>query len=133
SSELWFKCILSELDGLYSSLREGDVGASLWRANRINALMRIVASQLSALDTLPPQRFARFRGYLGSSSGSQSNQFRAIEAASGRRDEHFLNIVNEHGAAPPAVREWLDREQMEDLFLGLVKRAGTTLDELYTG
>src|SRR5690606_28648937 len=80
SSELWFKCILSELDGLYSSLRARDAGASLWRTNRINALMRIVSAQLSSLDTLPPQRFARFRGYLGSSSGSQSDQFRAIEA-----------------------------------------------------
>lgn len=133
SSELWFKCILSELDGLYSSLRARDAGASLWRTNRINALMRIVSAQLSSLDTLPPQRFARFRGYLGSSSGSQSDQFRAIEAASGRRDEHFLNIVGEHGSAPATVREWLDREQLQDLFLTLVNDAGTTLDELYTG
>ena len=38
---------------------------------RINALMRIVSAQLSALDTLPPQRFAEFRGYLGSASGGQ--------------------------------------------------------------
>ena len=47
--------------------------------------------QLSALDTLPPQRFAQFRGSLGTSSGSQSVQFRAIEAASGLRDHTFLH------------------------------------------
>src|SRR5690606_4358423 len=133
ASELWFKCILAELDGLFSSLRDADVGESLWRANRLNALMRIVAAQLSALDTLPPQRFAQFRGYLGSSSGSQSNQFRAIEAASGLRDEHFIRVVSEHGAPPAQVQEWLARDTLQDLFVRLVERRGTTLDELYTG
>ena len=64
---------------------------------RVNALVRIVTSQLSALETLPPQRFAQFRGYLGTSSGSQSVQFRAIEAMSGLRDPHFIQVLEEHG------------------------------------
>lgn len=133
SSELWFKCILSELDGLYSALESGTAGAALWRANRVNALTRIVTAQLGALDTLPPQRFAQFRGYLGSSSGSQSVQFRAIEAASGLRDEHFVNVVSEHGGPPGEVTRWLKRSTLQDLFVSLVERNGTTLDELYTG
>ncbi len=133
SSELWFKCILSELDGLYSALESGTVGAALWRASRVNALTRIVTAQLGALDTLPPQRFAQFRGYLGSSSGSQSVQFRAIEAASGLRDEHFVNVVSEHGGPPEEVTRWLKRSTLQDLFVSLVERNGTTLDELYTG
>lgn len=133
SSELWFKCILSELEGLYESLESGTVGASLWRVQRVNALTRIVTAQLSALDTLPPQRFAQFRSYLGSSSGSQSIQFRAIEAASGLRDEHFRQVVSEHGGPPPEVSAWLDRDTLQDLFLRLVERAGLTLDDLYTG
>jgi hypothetical protein len=54
---------------------------ALWHVQRINALMRIVSQQLSSLETLPPQHFAAFRGYLGTSSGSQSIQFRAVEAA----------------------------------------------------
>jgi len=133
SSELWFKCILSELDGLYEALVREDVGASLWRANRVNALTRIVTAQLGALDTLPPQRFAQFRGYLGSSSGSQSVQFRAIEAASGLRDEHFVKVVSEHGEPPSEVSCWLGRETLQDLFARLVERKGSTLDALYTG
>ena len=56
--------------------------------------MRIVSAQLSALETLPPQHFAEFRRYLGSSSGSQSVQFRAIEAASGLRDAHFMHVLD---------------------------------------
>ena len=45
---------------------------------RLNALVRIVSAQLSALETLPPQHFAQFRGYLGSSSWSQRVLFSAI-------------------------------------------------------
>ena len=82
SSELWFKAILHDIHGLVGAFEARDGGQALWRLQRINALMRIVSSQLSSLETLPPQHFAQFRTYLGSSSGAQSKQFRAIEAAS---------------------------------------------------
>ena len=47
------------------------ISDTVWN-RRLNALVQIVAAQLTALETLPPQHFAQFRGYLGSSSGSQS-------------------------------------------------------------
>ncbi len=133
ASELWFRCILHELDGLVDAFVAHDAGRALWSISRINALTRIVAAQLSALDTLPPQRFAQFRGYLGSSSGSQSVQFRAIEAASGLRDEHFIRVLSEHGPIPDQVARWLDRPTLQELFLTLVEHEGITLDALYTG
>ena len=133
ASELWFKVILHELDGLVSCMEARDVGTALWRIRRVNALMRIVSTQLSSLDTLPPQRFLQFRGYLGSSSGSQSAQFRAIEAASGLRDEHFLSVIGEHGDPPDAVRRALERPTLQALFLALVEAEGATPEALYTG
>jgi tryptophan 2,3-dioxygenase len=133
ASELWFKAILHEIDGLVHTMAEGRTGFALWHAQRINALTRIVSAQLSSLDTLPPQHFAQFRGYLGSSSGSQSAQFRAIEAASGVRDPHFLNAIHEHGDPPEVVARWLDRPTLQQLFLDLVAREGSTLEALYTG
>ena len=133
ASELWFKVILHELDGLVAAMARRDTGAALWRATRVNALMRIISAQLSALDTLPPQRFLQFRGYLGTSSGSQSAQFRAIEAASGLRDEHFLHVLREHGEPPAAVRRALERPTLQALFLELLAAEGTTPEALYTG
>ena len=133
SSELWFKAILQELDGLVGAMERGEVGFALWHVQRINALVRIVSAQLASLDTLPPQHFAQFRGYLGSSSGSQSAQFRAIEAASGLREPHFMHAITEHGAPPAVVQRWLDRPTLQALFLGLVAREGVSLEELYTG
>ena len=131
SSELWFKVILHELESLVSAMRAHNALDSLFVMRRINALVRIVSDQLSALDTLPPHRFAQFRGYLGTSSGSQSAQFRAIEAASGLREPHFLHALAEHGDPPAVVRRWLDRPTLQEQFSAMVTAAGTTLEGLY--
>ena len=133
ASELWFKVILHDLDGLIDALERRDTGRALWYSGRINALMRIVSAQLSALDSLPPHHFAEFREYLGTSSGSQSVQFRAIEATSGLRDEHFMHVIEEHGEPPAAVRRALARPTLQDLFLHLVDAERTTLEQLYVG
>jgi len=133
SSELWFKVILQEIDALVAALTQGETMYAVLSVRRLNVLTRIVSGQLSALDTLPPQHFAQFRGYLGSSSGSQSFQFRAIEAASGLRDPHFMKVLEEHGELPAQVRAALARPTLQELFAGLLEREGVALEELYTG
>ena len=133
ASELWFKEILHELDALIDVLSRGEAEFALFRMGRINALMRIVSAQLSALETLPPQHFAEFRRYLGSSSGSQSVQFRAIEAASGLREPHFMHVLAEHGDIPPLVQRALGRPTLQELFLALLRTRGVKLEALYVG
>jgi tryptophan 2,3-dioxygenase len=133
ASELWFKVILADLGALIEAMEQGESGRSLWHVQRINTLMRIVSQQLTSLGTLPPQRFAAFRGYLGSSSGSQSAQFRALEAASGLRDEAFLQALKDRGPLPEPVSKALARPTLQSLFVNLVKSEGLSLDELYTG
>ncbi len=133
SSELWFKEILHELDLLIESFMKREAEFALFRMGRINALMRIVSAQLSALETLPPQHFAEFRRHLGSSSGSQSVQFRAIEAASGLREPHFMHVLTEHGPIPEVVQRALARPPLQELFLDLVKGQSTDLESLYVG
>jgi tryptophan 2,3-dioxygenase len=133
ASELWFKAILRELEALVGALSARGAEPALWHVGRLNGLMRIVASQLAALDTLPPQRFLQFRSYLGSSSGSQSVQFRAIEAASGLRESHFLAALREHGEIPPLVAQWLEQPTLQELFLALLARDGVAPEDLYLG
>jgi len=133
ASELWFKAILHDLDGLITALEAREAGQALWRAQRLNVLMRIVSGQLSSLESLPPQHFAQFRTYLGTSSGAQSVQFRAIEAASGLRDPHFMQALEEHGEVPEIVRRAIERPTLQELFLGLLDFQGATIDELYLG
>ena len=132
SSELWFKVILHELESLVAAMEARQTLTTLFIMRRVNALVRIVSDQLSALDTLPPHRFAEFRGYLGTSSGSQSAQFRAIEAASGLREPHFMHALAEHGDPPAIVARWLARPTLQDQFSAMVVDAGTTIEGIYS-
>lgn len=132
ASELWFKVLLHEFDQLIVRLEAADAQAALTTMQRINTLVELVAHELSALDTLPPQRFAQFRGYLGSSSGSQSAQFRAIEATSGLRDPHFMAALKEHGEIPAVVQRAIGRPTLQALFIALLERHGATLESIYT-
>ena len=128
ASELWFKVVRAELDALHAALADAAGGGAeewaLWRVQRLNTLTRIVSEQLTALDALPPQRFLQFRGFLGSSSGSQSVQFRAIEAASGLRDPHFVQALREHGEIPALVQRELDQPALQELLIGLFAHHG---------
>ncbi len=132
ASELWFKLILHELDGLRGLLEGHDTLGAVGAVRRLNALVGIVTGQLSALETLPPQRFAQFRGFLGTSSGSQSFQFRAIEARSGLRDAHFIQALSEHGPIPPLVQEALDTPPLQTLFNDLLAAQKVTVEEIYS-
>jgi tryptophan 2,3-dioxygenase len=133
ASELWFKVLRHEMDTLITALAAHDTMRALLAVQRVNVLTEIVAQQLSALDTLPPQRFAQFRGYLGQSSGSQSAQFRAIEATAGLRDPHFLQTISEHGEPPDEVRAALARPPLQDLVLAHLHKLQVELESLYTG
>jgi tryptophan 2,3-dioxygenase len=131
ASELWFKLILHELAALVTQLEQNDTLGAVSAVKRLNALVRIVTAQLTALETLPPQRFAQFRGYLGTSSGSQSQQFRAIEAMSGLRDQHFLQVLSEHGGIPDLVKRALEGPSLQDLFNALLATHGVTAEDIY--
>ena len=132
ASELWFKLILHEMEALSGKLAENDTLGALGAVKRVNALVRIVTSQLTALETLPPQRFAQFRGYLGTSSGSQSEQFRAIEAMSGLRDPHFIQVLEEHGGIPERVKRALSYPPLQEQFNKVLEFHGVTLEQVYT-
>jgi len=131
ASELWFKLIIHEIEGLIDLLEARDTLGALTAVKRVNALVHIVTGQLSALETLPPQRFAQFRGYLGTSSGSQSVQFRAIEAMSGMRDEHFMQVLKQHGEIAPLVAQALAKPTLQQLFDDLLAAHDVTLEQIY--
>lgn len=132
SSELWFKLILHELDRLCRIMADHDVIGSLEALQRVNGLMRIVTAQLHALDTLSPQQFAKFRTNLGTSSGSQSIQFRAIELTSGLRAPDYLEYVRSSGPLDPRVEHAMTRPSLIELFDGILASRGVTARDVYS-
>ena len=86
SYELWFKQLIHEFNAAAQSLEAGDTHRSLALLGRIRTILKVCVTQVDILETMTPLQFNAFRGYLSSSSGFQSAQFRKVEALLGRRD-----------------------------------------------
>ena len=84
--ELWFKQLIHEFLAAQKSLEVGDTHRSLAILGRIRTILKVCVTQIDILETMTPLQFNAFRGYLASSSGFQSAQFRKVEAILGRRD-----------------------------------------------
>jgi tryptophan 2,3-dioxygenase len=83
-----------------------------------------MTEQWSVLATLTPSEYAEFRGYLGTSSGFQSYQYRAVEFLLGNKDARMLQVLAGDRAAVALLEEMLARPTLYDAFLRLLARAG---------
>jgi len=84
--ELWFKQLLCEFRMAQRRMDNFDTTYVLHTLRRAVSILKTVVNPIEVLETLSPKQFAGFRAKLGSGSGFQSAQFRAIEAVLGRRD-----------------------------------------------
>jgi tryptophan 2,3-dioxygenase len=80
ASELWFKLALHELRAATAWLEDGDHRPALKAIARVKAIQRTLTEQWSVLATMTPTEYARFRDFLGPSSGFQSVQYKEMEA-----------------------------------------------------
>lgn len=55
---------------------------------RVNKIIKLLTESWSVIETMRPKDFLAFRHYLGSASGAQSFQYRAIEYLLGNRPEN---------------------------------------------
>ena len=119
--ELWFKQLIHEFSQAQRALESGDTHYALSILGRIRTIMKVCVAQVDIFETMTPLQFNAFRGYLASSSGFQSAQFRKVEAILGRRDSRLA------GHLPPQVQreiaEITSKNSIWDSFLEyLVKR-----------
>ena len=96
--ELWFKQLIHEFTEAQRVLENGDTHYALSILGRIRTIMKVCVAQVDILETMTPLQFNAFRGYLSSSSGFQSAQFRKVEAILGRRDSKM------DGHLPPEIQ-----------------------------
>ena len=120
--ELWFKQLLHEFQAAAKAMESGDSHHALALLGRIRTIMKVCVTQVDILETMTPLQFNAFRGYLSSSSGFQSAQFRKVEAILGRRDSKMA------GHLPPemqeAIAEITSRNSIWDSFLVYVSWRG---------
>ena len=122
SYELWFKQLIHEFNEAAKALESGDTHRSLAILGRIRTILKVCVTQVDILETMTPLQFNAFRGYLSSSSGFQSAQFRKVEALLGRRDSKMASHL------PPAVqaeiKEISSRNSIWDSTLAYLAKRG---------
>ena len=88
--ELWLKLVLHELRGVQDRLAADELRPALKGLARVKHIQRTLTDQWSVLATLTPSEYAEFRGSLGTSSGFQSYQYRAVEFLLGNKNAELL-------------------------------------------
>jgi tryptophan 2,3-dioxygenase len=129
--ELWFKQLIHEFLQAQRALESGDTHYALSILGRIRTIMKVCVAQVDILETMTPLQFNAFRGYLASSSGFQSAQFRKVEAILGRRDSRMA------GHLPPDIQSEIEeitaRNSIWDSFLDYLTKRGYSLPEDVVG
>ncbi|GAA3703887.1 tryptophan 2,3-dioxygenase family protein [Zhihengliuella alba] len=124
TSELWLKLMLHELRAIQQRLRADDLRFALKHIARVKHIQRTLTEQWSVLATLTPSEYAEFRGDLGSSSGFQSYQYRAVEFALGNKNADMVKVFAAEPAAQEMLRETLAAPSVYDEFIRLLARRG---------
>jgi tryptophan 2,3-dioxygenase len=123
--ELWFKQLIHEFQQAQRALENGNTHYALSILGRIRTIMKVCVAQVDILETMTPLQFNAFRGYLSSSSGFQSSQFRKVEAILGRRDSRMA------GHLPPDMQAEIakitSRNSIWDSFLEYLGKRGYSL------
>ena len=87
--ELWFKQLLTDVDCACQVLtvEPRDPELALDHLQRVAAVERLLIQQMVLFDHLALRSFLAFRPYLGTASGSESQQWRDVQKALGLRGD----------------------------------------------
>lgn len=124
TTELWFKLVLHELRAVRTYLDADDVSRARKALARVKHIFRTLAEQWSVLATLTPSEYAEFRGFLGSSSGFQSHQYRAVEFILGNKNAGMLRVFESQPEAHAELAALLEEPTVYDAFLAFLARGG---------
>jgi tryptophan 2,3-dioxygenase len=124
TSELWLKLIRHELLAVQRQLAANDLRPALKGLARVKHIQRTLTEQWSVLATLTPTEYAEFRSFLGTSSGFQSYQYRAVEFLLGNKNRRMLSIFADDEFATSMLTEALEAPSVYDEFLRYLARHG---------
>ena len=124
TTELWLKLVLHELRAAAEHLRNDRLPPALKGIARVKHIQRTLTEQWSVLATLTPTEYAQFRDFLGSSSGFQSYQYRAVEFVLGNKHPRMLEVFADDPAALALLTEVYRAPSIYDEFLRYLHRQG---------
>ena len=124
TSELWLKLVLHELRAVRDLLDADDLRKALKGIARVKHVQSTLTEQWSVLATLTPSEYAEFRGFLGTSSGFQSWQYRAVEFLLGNKNRAMLDVFADDAQALALLTDLYESPTVYDAFLRHLARSG---------
>jgi tryptophan 2,3-dioxygenase len=122
--ELWFKEILHEIDRVKQLLEADEAHRAQHTLKRILTILKVLVAQLDILETMTPLEFLSFRERLEAASGFQSDQFRQLEFALGRKSLQAINRFAAGGRARRELERRFSEPTLWDAFLRYLSREG---------
>jgi tryptophan 2,3-dioxygenase len=122
--ELWMKQAMHEITAAQSEVRSGNLEPAYKHLARVSRIQAVMTQTWDILATMTPADYLNFRSLLGTSSGFQSAQFRALEYRLGLKDAAFLKFQDEGSDERKMLEEALYAPSLYDDALKQLAAAG---------
>jgi len=127
ASELWMKLAIHELTAARAQVRRDELQPAFKMLSRVARIMAQLNQSWDVLSTLTPAEYSSFRGELGSSSGFQSFQYRAIEFLLGNKNPVMLQPHRHRPEIYSALEALYVEPSLYDESIRLLARRGFKL------
>jgi len=124
TSELWMKLMIHELKAAIAFVRQDRLDACFKILARVKAIQKQLFEQWAVLETLTPSEYEAFRPALGTSSGFQSAQYRAIEFLLGNKQAALVDVFRYDPAIHAELSSLLAAPSLYDEYLRHLARRG---------
>jgi tryptophan 2,3-dioxygenase len=124
TSELWMKLMIHELKAAIRFVQADRLAACFKILARVKLIQKQLFEQWAVLETLTPSEYEGFRPALGSSSGFQSAQYRALEFLLGNKNAAMLDVFRYDPPTHAELSALLAAPSLYDEFLRHLTRRG---------
>jgi tryptophan 2,3-dioxygenase len=124
TSELWLKLVIHELKAAIVFVREDRLDACFKILARVKLIQKQLFEQWAVLETLTPSEYEAFRPALGTSSGFQSAQYRALEFLLGNKQAAMVDVFRYDAAIHAELSALLHAPSLYDEYLRHLARRG---------
>ncbi|MEQ1708041.1 MAG: tryptophan 2,3-dioxygenase [Terricaulis sp.] len=125
--ELWIKQVIHEVAAAQREVRGANLVPAYKHLARVSRIQALMTQSWDVLATMTPADYLSFRNVLGTSSGFQSAQFRALEYALGLKDPSFLKFHPEGSGERAMLEAALQAPSLYDDLLAQLAQAGFDL------
>jgi len=123
-AELWMKLMIHELKAAIAHVRADRLEPAFKILARVKLIQKQLFEQWGVLETLTPSEYETFRPALGTSSGFQSAQYRAVEFLLGNKQPNVVAVFAHDADVHAELTALLHAPSLYDEFLRHLARRG---------